>query len=291
MTIKQYIQDDSVKSRIKELLKDKEQQFIISLMSTVNSNKLLESCNPQSIINVALTAASMDLPINQNLGFAYIIPYKQKDGTYLAQFQMGYKGFIQLAQRSGQFKTINVSDVRQGELLSIDRLSGEMKFDWKEDRLNLPVIGYVGYMELVNGFKKSLYMTREELKAHGLRFSQTMKKGFGLWTSDFDAMASKTVIKLLLAKYAPLTVDMQKAQLADQSIIKGENDFEYIDNAPELPEEIAKEKEKQRLVKHINDSKTIEDLKKCEEFLVDEETKKMYEEKLKTLQTEKEKKK
>jgi len=225
----------------------------------------------------------MDLPINQNLGFAYIIPYKGN-----AQFQMGYKGFIQLAQRSGQFKTINVSDVRTGEITKIDRLSGEIQFEWKEDRLKLPVIGYVGYMELTNGFKKTLYMTIEELKAHGLRFSQTMKKGFGLWTSDFDAMASKTVIKLLLAKYAPLTVDMQTAQLADQAIIKGQDEFEYTDNVPELPEEVAKEKEKERLKKHINDSKSVKELNKCLEFLADDETKKLYQEKLKELLTKKE---
>lgn len=283
ITVKQYIESPSVKARIKDLLKDKEQQFVISLLSAVNSSPALLACSPQSIMNAAMTAASMDLPINQNLGFAYIIPYKGN-----AQFQMGYKGFIQLAQRSGQFKTINVSDVRTGEITKIDRLSGEIQFEWKEDRLKLPVIGYVGYMELTNGFKKTLYMTIEELKAHGLRFSQTMKKGFGLWTSDFDAMASKTVIKLLLAKYAPLTVDMQTAQLADQAIIKGQDEFEYTDNVPELPEEVAKEKEKERLKKHINDSKSVKELNKCLEFLADDETKKLYQEKLKELLTKKE---
>lgn len=282
ITIKEYIQSSAVKTRIKELLKDREQQFIISLLSAVNTNSSLSLCSPQSVMNAALTAASMDLPINQNLGFAYIIPYKGE-----AQFQMGYKGFIQLAQRSGQFKTINVSDVRQGEIVKMDRLSGEISFDWKEDRLKLPVIGFIGYMELTNGFKKTLYMTIEELKAHGLRFSQTMKKGYGLWTSDFEAMASKTVIKLLLAKYAPLTVDMAKAQLADQSIIKGEGEFEYVDNQLELPEAVAKEKEKERLAKHIKDSKTVEELEMCTDFIIDDETKKLYDEKLKKLSVKK----
>ena len=282
ITIKQYIQSPDVKTRIKELLKEREPQFVISLLSAVNSNPTLANCSPQSIMNAAMTAASMDLPINQNLGFAYIIPYKG-----LAQFQMGYKGFIQLAQRSGQFKTINVSDVRKGEIKKINRLSGEIVFEWIEDRLKLPVVGYVGYMELTNGFKKTLYMTVEELKAHGLRFSQTMKKGFGLWTSDFDAMASKTVIKLLLAKYAPLTVDMQTAQLADQSIIKGEGNFEYVDNVPELPEAVAKDKEKERLIKHIKDSKTVKELEECKEFIIEEEVKKLYDEKLAKLSVKK----
>lgn len=287
ITIKQYIQAPEVKSRIKDLLKDKEQQFVISLLSTINSNALLAECSPQSIMNAALTAASMNLPINQNLGFAYIIPYKNKKGEQMAQFQMGYKGFIQLAQRSGQFKTINVSDVRTGEIAKIDRLSGDIQFEWKEDRLKLPVIGYVGYMELNNGFRKTLYMTIEELKAHGTRFSQSMKKGYGLWKDDFDAMASKTVIKLLLAKYAPLTVDMQKAQLADQSIVKGEGEFDYVDNEPEMAADVAKVKERERIIKHINDSKTVKELGECFEFLADDETKKLYAEKLKTLNAKK----
>ncbi len=282
ITIKKYIEDPTVKTRIKELLRDRAPQFIISLLSAVNSNSTLATCSSKSIMNAAMTAASMDLPINQNLGFAYIIPYKGE-----AQFQMGYKGFIQLAQRSGQFKTINVSDVRKDEIVKMDRLSGEITFKWEDDRLKLPVIGYVGYMELVNGFKKSLYMTIEELKAHGLRFSQTMKKGFGLWTSDFDAMASKTVIKLLLAKYAPLTTDMQNAQLADQSIIKDDGKFEYVDNIPELPEAVAKEKEKERLAKHIKDSTSVEELEMCVDFIVDEETKKLYDEKLEKLSVKK----
>ncbi len=226
ITVKQYVSSPAVQDKVKELLKDRASQFVVSLLSTVNTNDTLAQCDPKSVLNAAMTAASLDLPINQNLGFAYIIPYKGS-----AQFQMGYKGFIQLAQRSGQFKTINVSEVKQGEIKNTNRLTGEIEFSWiEEGRGKLPTVGYVGYMELTNGFQKTLYMTIEDLKAHGMRFSQTMKKGYGLWTSDFDAMASKTVIKLLLAKYAPLTVDMQKAQLADQAIIKGEEEYTYPDN-------------------------------------------------------------
>lgn len=277
ITVKQYVSSPAVQDKVKELLKDRASQFVVSLLSTVNTNDTLAQCDPKSVLNAAMTAASLDLPINQNLGFAYIIPYKGQ-----AQFQMGYKGFIQLAQRSGQFKTINVSDVRQGELAHIDRLTGEYIFEWIEDRSKLPIIGYVGYMELTNGFSKSLYMTTQELKSHSMRFSQTMKKGYGLWVDDFDSMASKTVIKLLLSKYAPLTIDMQKATLADQAVIVEDGEYEYVDNKPELPQDVAKEKEYQKISKHIKESQTESDLTMCEEFCTTDALKKEYAEKLQT---------
>lgn len=279
LTVKDFINNPSVKDRIKENLQERSSQFIVSLLSAINTNEALSKCDPKTVLNAAMTAASLNLPINQNLGFAYMIPYKG-----VAQLQLGYKAFIQLAQRSGQFKTINVSDVREGEITHMDRLTGEIIFEWiEENREKLPIIGYVGYMELLNGFRKTLYMTKSELNAHGMRFSQTMKSGYGLWKTDFDAMASKTVIKLLLAKYAPLTVDMQKAQLADQSIVKGDNEFEYVDNTPELAADIAKDKEKVRLQKHITDSKNVIELQACEEFIVDAETMKIYDDKFNEL--------
>jgi len=180
---------------------------------------------------------------------------------------------------------IYVSDVRTGEITHIDRLTGEILFDWMEDRNKLPVVGYVGYMELLNGFKKTMYMTVDELKAHGMRFSQTMKRGSGLWKEDFDAMASKTVIKLLLSKYAPLSVDMQTATLADQSVISAENEYEYVDNTPVLSEEVASDKERDRIVKHITTSKNKEELMACYNAIGDDddELKNKYAEKLKTL--------
>lgn len=286
-SIVEYMSESGVKENIQKALGDRTMQFVTSVTSLVNANETLLSCDKKSIMLACLTAASLDLPINQNLGFAYIIPYKNKSGVMVAQFQMGYKGFIQLAQRSGQFKTINVSDVRQGEITFMDRLTGEIAFDWIEtDRNKLPVVGYVAYMELNSGFKKSLFMTVDELKQHGLRFSQSMKKGYGLWKDDFDAMASKTVLKLLLAKYAPLTIEMQKAQLADQSVVVDEDTYEYVDNTPELASDVAKQKEKARIIKHIKDSETIADLEKCEDFLTDEELKSLYSIKLQQLERE-----
>lgn len=280
ITLKQYVTSPSVKSRIEEVLKDRASQFVVSLLSTVNTNPKLAQCNPISVVNAAMTAASLNLPINQNLGFAYIIPYKDQ-----AQFQMGYKGFIQLAQRSNQFKTINVEAVFPGEITHFDRLTGEITFDWltAEERAKNKPVGYVGYIELINGFRKTMYMTMEELKAHGLRYSQSMKKGYGLWIDDFDAMAKKTVIKLLLSKYAPLTTEMETATLADQSIVREDGEYDYIDNEPDKAEDIAAEKERVRLTKHITDSKTVKELEVCDEYIVDDETRKVYDAKLKEL--------
>jgi len=283
ITVKQYVSSPSVKSRIEELLKDRASQFIVSLLSTVNASDALLSCEPKSVLNAAMTAASLDLPINQNLGFAYMIPYKG-----VAQLQLGYKAFIQLAQRSGQVKTINASDVREGEITHNDRLTGDIKFEWlAENRLKAPVIGYVAYLELNNGFRKSLYMTVEELKAHGLRFSQTMKKGYGLWSTDFEAMASKTVVKLLLAKYAPLNTSMQTAILADQSVVREEGQFEYVDNRPELAEDVAKDKERARLIKHIEASEDVAVLEAYEEYCTTDELKNIYDVRLKELAVKK----
>ena len=279
--IRTYLSDPTIKGRIEELLKDRAGTFIVSLLSTVNGNSKLSECAPASLINAALTAASLDLPVNQNLGYAFLVPYKG-----VAQFQMGTKGFVQLAQRSGQFKTINVSDVREGEIKGENRLTGEIEFEWINDqdtRMALKVVGYVAYMKLINGFEKSLYMTTEELKKHGLKYSQSYKQGFGLWEDNFDSMGKKTVIKLLLSRYAPLSVEMQKATLADQAIIEGENEFKYVDNEIETADMVAKEKENNRILKYIEKAKTQEELEKVRAFIIDERLVEIFEAKVKEL--------
>ena len=232
--VTRYIKDENVGKRINELLKDRAPQFTTTLMAALNSNKALNNCDPQSVVTAALTAASMDLPINQNLGFAYLIPYKNKDGD-VCQFQMGYKGFIQLAQRSGYYKTINATEVREGEIAKIDRLSGEIEFEWIEDekeREKAKIIGYVAYLKLLNGFEKSLYWSVEKCKAHATRFSKSFKFGGGLWKDDFESMAIKTVLKQLISKYGPLNTQLQEAIVKDQTI-----NGEYIDN-PDYSEPI-----------------------------------------------------
>ena len=192
---------------------------------------------------------------------------------------MGYKGFVQLAMRSGQFKTINVTDVREGELRGVNRLTGELDIEWiNEDREKLKVVGYIAHMKLINGFEKSLYMTEKQLRQHGNKYSQSMRRGYGLWKDDFDSMAKKTVLKLLLSKYAPLSTEMVKAVEADQAAISKEG-IKYIDNQEDTPDEVAAAKERERIIGHIEKSETIKELEKCEEYIVDDEVRDMYESK------------
>lgn len=274
-TITEFLSSPAVQDNIKAVLGDKKEQFITSVASLVNSNEKLQTVDRKSLFSACLIAASLDLPINQNLGFAYIIPYKD-----MAQFQMGYKGFIQLAMRSGQFRTINVTEVKDGEIISNNRLTGEIQFNWlQEDRETAETVGFVAYMELVNGFSKSLYMTTKELNQHGLKYSQTMKKGYGLWKEEFDVMAKKTVLKLLLSKYAPMTTEMEKAQLADQAVIQG-NDYKYLDNQPVDAREIGREKEQTRVMTAILEAETLEDLEKMKDYLDGEQLLKAYNTKL-----------
>lgn len=238
------IRADKMQAMVQERLGKRAGQFTTSLISLVNANAKIAECTPITVIQAALTAASMDLPINQNLGFAYIVPYannKNIDGKWVktmeAQFQMGWKGFVQLAQRSGKFQTINTTDVREGEVKTRDRMTGELEFTWIEDdgkRNKAPVEGYLAYFKLLNGFNKSLYMTKAEIEKHAGRYSQAYRaKGKSSfkspWETDFDLMAQKTALKLLLSKFAPLSTEMQEAVAADQSVDDGK-ERRYIDN-------------------------------------------------------------
>lgn len=234
--LKDFFQAPAVQAKMRELLDKNAASFATSAMQIANSNPMLLDAEPMSIFNAAVMAATLNLPINNNLGFAYIVPYRNK-GRVEAQFQLGYKGFIQLAQRSGQFERLVSLPVYEAQLIEEDPING-FKFDWKQKPAeNEQPIGYYAYFKLINGLTAELYMTREQVAAHAGRYSQSFKKGYGVWADNFEAMALKTVTKLLLSKQAPLSIDMQKAVLSDQSVIKdvtGEQ-FDYIDNQPADP--------------------------------------------------------
>lgn len=247
MTAKLLFNKDEVKQKFQELLGKRSASFITSVLQIVASNKYLQRADPNSVYHSAAVAATLDLPLNNSLGFACIVPYNEnyKDGDgkwqkrQVAQFQIMYKGFKQLALRSGQFVVMNVTDVREGEIKEQDRLRGYIEFAWEKDdakRKALPIIGYVSYFELLNGYSKTLYMTVEELRDHAQEYSQTYQQKKGKWVDDFDAMCRKTVIKLNLSKDAPLSIEMQKAIIADQAVIKDSSDtldVAYVDNDPD----------------------------------------------------------
>lgn len=230
-TLSALIKSSAVKERFAEVLKTKGDSFLASVLTTVNNSALLQKAEPTTILSAAMVAASLELPIVPSLGFAALVPFRDgKMGTCVCQFQIMARGLVQLALRTGQYRKIEVESVHTGEIKNRNRFTGEIEFGEPTDN---NVVGYLGFFELCNGFRKFLYMTNEEIREHAQKYSQTAKRGFGLWVDNFDAMARKTVLKLLLAKWGPLSVEMQTALLRDQSAAADDNEQPtYVDNTP-----------------------------------------------------------
>lgn len=210
--VKTLVKQDKIKEMLTETLKGRATQFATSIINIVNNDRALQGVNQMSVIQSAMVAATLNLPIDKNLGYMWLVPYKGQ-----AQAQIGYKGYIQLAQRTGQYKAMNTVVVHEGELISWNPLSEEVEFD-PTKRTSDEVIGYVGYFRLVNGFEKTVYWTREQIDQHRQRFSKMSGKSepSGVWKTDFDAMALKTVIRNMLSKWGPLSIDMQEALKHDE---------------------------------------------------------------------------
>lgn len=216
------------------VLGEKKQTFVSNMVALVSSNKALSECDPSTIMFSCLKATALSLPLDPSLGLAWVLPYKDnKNNTTVATFQLGAKAYIQLALRTAQYRKINVRDVREGEIVGEDFVSGEMQFKKLEkDREKAQVVGYVAMFELINGFSKQLYMSVDELDAHAKRFSQTYRKGYGLW-SDKEmrpAMMEKTILKRLLSKYGVLSVEMEQAIKSDSAVLGENNSVRYVDN-------------------------------------------------------------
>ena len=234
LALRGYFDNDAVKKNLQAMLGQKAQGFATSVLSVVNNNKLLQNAEPSSIYSSAMVAASLDLPIQPNLGFAAIVPYGKQ-----AQFQIMTKGLLQLAIRSGQYERVTNAIVHKGELVKYDPFTDEYVFDASK-RESDEVIGFMAYFRTVGGYEKYFYMTKEEALAHGKKYSKSFSSG--VWTSDPNSMCLKTVLKLLLSKYGILSVEMQRAMKFDQSVVKGDftqmesvedidaADVEYIDN-------------------------------------------------------------
>lgn len=222
-TVKGMLETPAFKKKFEEMLGKKAAGFISSIIAVTNSSNYLMKADPATVIGAAAQAAMLDLPINQSLGFAYIVPYKGA-----AQFQLGYKGYIQLAQRSGQYADIGAKTVYEGELEYENRLLDKFRFG---ERTSDKVIGYLAYFRLTNGFEKMLYMTIDEAQAHAKKYSQNYKGGTDKWgLADFDVMAEKTVLKRLLSKYGPLSIEsiqMSQALANDGGVISMNNDGDF----------------------------------------------------------------
>lgn len=206
-TVAALVQTKLYQDKFKEVLGQRAPQFIASLTTLVYANKQLKECDPRTVIAAAIQAAALDLPIDPNLGFAYIIPYKTE-----ARFQAGWKTYVQLAHRTGQYHNIHVAEVYTGMVKSVHPFTGVPVFG---ERSGDDVTGYMAYFQLTNGFEKYLYMTSEALLAHGEKYSKTFRRDDSKWKTDFPAMAKKTVIKQLLSKWGPLSIEMRTVLAAE----------------------------------------------------------------------------
>lgn len=245
-----YLANDAVKKNIMSVIGEKNTtKFVSSVVSAVQTNPALAECTNGSILSAALLGEALQLSPSPQLGQFYMVPYKNK-GVSEAQFQLGAKGYKQLAIRSGQYKRIVTSVVKEGELKSFNPITEEYIFEPIMDmatREKLPVIGYYAAFELLNGFKKELYWSKEKMQSHAQRYSNgyrnDLKKGtsYTFWSKDFDGMAEKTMIRQLISKWGIMSIDMQKAFESDMGIVREDGTVEYADNVVDIEAEVKEE--------------------------------------------------
>ena len=231
--LKTILNNDTMKQSFRNVLEENAGAFMASILELYQSDTALQECDPNKIILEALKAATLKLPINKQLGFAYIIPYKG-----VPQFQLGYKGYIQLAQRSGQYRYINADVVYEGEQVTYDRITGMLMITG-EATSDTP-IGYFAYFQLLNGFEKCVYWSKEKVEAHARRYSRSWNRQNSPWRTNFDAMALKTVIRNIISKYGVMSVEFANAVAEDMSVeerIEGE----IVENANKTPLTIPEE--------------------------------------------------
>ena len=259
--LKALMNTPTMRRKFEEVLNENANSFMASVMTLVSNDSYLADSEPMSILSGALTAATLNLGLDKNLGYAYLVPFNSKNkqtGKWekKAQFLLGYKGYIQLAQRSGQYKALNVIEVYDGELTSWNRLTEEFEFD-PNGRKSDEVIGYVGYFELLNGFKKIVYWTKQEIEAHRISNSKDKDKTklSGVWRSDYNAMARKTVLRNMLSKWGILSVEMQEATISDEKVQSVQPDGSIISEA-ETVEEVTERKEAEPLIEETKNEAT-----------------------------------
>lgn len=246
LSIGSYLTGDAVKQRINQVIGGKDgQRFISAVVSAVQTNPGLQECTNQSILSAALLGESLKLSPSPQLGQYYMVPYNDKERGKVAQFQLGYKGYIQLAIRSGQYKKLNVLAIKVGELVKYDPLNEEIEVKLIEDedqREAAETIGYYAMFEYTNGFRKALYWSKKKMEAHALKYSQgyrtDKKKGtaYTFWVKDFDGMAYKTMLRQLISKWGIMSIDMASAIDADMAVINEDGTKDYVDNDPDIIE-------------------------------------------------------
>lgn len=234
--ISAYLTADAVKNQINQVVGGKDgQRFISAIVSAVNTNPALQECTNQSILSGALLGESLKLSPSPQLGQYYLVPFNDKNKGKVAQFQLGYKGYIQLAIRSGQYKKLNVLAIKEGELIRFDPLNEEIEvrlIEDEEEREQANTIGYYAMFEYTNGFRKAIYWSKRKMEAHALKYSKgyQAKKGYTFWKKDFDGMAYKTMLRQLISKWGIMSIDMASAIDSDMAVINEDGTKDYVDN-------------------------------------------------------------
>lgn len=249
-----YLTQDAVKNQINEVIGGKNgQRFIAAIVSAVNNNPQLQECTNQSILSGALLGESLKLSPSPQLGQYYLVPFNDKNAGKVAQFQLGYKGYIQLAIRSGMYKKLNVLAIKEGELKHFDPLNEEIEcilITDEAEREKAETVGYYAMFEYTNGFRKALYWSKEKMKAHAEQYSAGYKKdlkngtSYTFWAKDFDSMAYKTMLRQLISKWGIMSIDLISALDADMAVINEDGTKVYVDTEEDIidmPKETAKE--------------------------------------------------
>lgn len=252
--INTFLQSEAIKNNIVSVVGEKDsQRFISSVVSAVQTNPQLAECTNSSILSAALLGHSLKLPQSPQLQMFYLVPFNNKKKVTdeagrekelkvkEAVFQLSYRGYLQLAMRSGQYRKINACEIREGELKTFNPITEEYVFETVTDfekRKDLPVIGYYAYFEMINGYRKELYWSKEQMEAHAKRYSVAYRQGWSssFWTSDFDAMAFKTMLRQLISKWGMMSVDMETAYRSDMAIEDENGNPIYVDNMPDEPQ-------------------------------------------------------
>lgn len=265
VTFSGFMTSEGIKKKVNEIIGSKEKgaRFISSIVSAVSTNPQLGQCENASILSGALLGESLNLSPSPQLGRYYLVPFKDKNRGMVAQFILGYKGYLELAQRSGQYKDINVIEVKEGEYKGRDKFTGNPTFEFIEDddvRDTKETIGYMATFTLINGFTKTIYMTKKQMEEHALQYSngyradKKNKTAYTFWTKDFDGMAFKTLLRQLISKWGIMSIDMQTAYEGDMAVINEDGSKSYVDNVSDAEFEIVEQpKEENRVVKSLDE--------------------------------------
>ena len=239
-----YLTQDAVKNQINKVIGGKDgQRFISAIVSATTTNPALQECTNQSILSAALLGESLKLSPSPQLGQYYLVPYNDNKKGKVAQFQLGYKGYIQLALRSGYYKKLNVFAIKKGELIRFDPLNEEIEVRLIEDdteREQAETTGYYAMFEYLNGFRKAIYWSKEKMESHALKYSpgfaadKRKKTSYTFWSKDFDGMAYKTMLRQLISKWGIMSIEMQTAFDADYAVINEDGSKNYVETESDV---------------------------------------------------------